>query len=141
VAAHQLPATAAHRQEIYTFATNTKGGLTAIGELCEAYGKEMRQRPDQDPVIELDASSYMHRDPRIGRVHVPVLNKIVDWVAKDGGDNSGSDAPNEPPPQSPPSTTTAKPAAASSTTKPAVAKPAAGVTKPAAAKPAAQPRF
>ena len=137
-----LPMRRIDNGEIYTFATNSKGGLTAIGELCKVYGKEMRQRPDQDPVIALDASSYMHRDPRIGRVHVPVLNNIVGWVAKDDG-GSGGDAPNEPPPQSPPSDTTAKPAAASSAPNSAVAKPAAGATKRAATKPAAgaRPRF
>jgi hypothetical protein len=123
-----LPLRRIDNGELYTFATNTKGGLSAIGELCKEYGKAMRQQPDQDPVIALDASSYLHRDRSIGRVHVPVLNNIVGWVAKDGNDTSGGDAPSEPP-QSPPSGTTGKPAAASSTTKPAATKPAAG-TKP-----------
>lgn len=138
-----LPMRRIDNGEIYTFATNSKGGLTAVGELCKLYGKEMRQRPDQDPVIGLDASSYMHRNSRIGRVDVPVLNNIVDWIAKDGGDTSGSDAPDEPPPQSPPSDTTVKPAVTSSVPNSAATKPAAGATKPAATKPAAgaRPRF
>jgi hypothetical protein len=115
-----LPMRRIDNGEIYTFATNTKGGLAAIGELCKVYGKEMRRRPDQDPVIALDASSYQHRERSIGRVHVPVLNKIVDWVDKDGGDSSGGNGSNEPP-QSPPSDTK-KPTTTSSATKPA-AKP------------------
>ena len=131
-----LPMRRIDNGEPYTFATHSKGGLSAIGELCKKYGKEMRQQPDQNPVIALDASSYLHRDRSVGRVHVPVLNNIVGWVAKDSDDGSGGDAPTEPP-RSPPSDTTAKPAAASSATNPPAAKPAPGATKPVATKPAA----
>jgi hypothetical protein len=148
-----LPLRRIDNGELYTFATNSKGGLSAIGELCKDYGKMMRQRPDENPVIALDASSYLHRDRSIGRVHVPVLNNIVDWVAKDDDDDSGGDAANEPP-WSPSSDTTAssasrpaatEPAAASPATKPAATKSttASSTTKPAAAKPiaGAQSRF
>ncbi len=31
--------------QLYTFATSSKGGLTAIGALCSAYGQAMRQHP------------------------------------------------------------------------------------------------
>jgi hypothetical protein len=125
---NELPMRRVDTDEVYIFSTRWKGGFTAIGELAKAYGKEMRQRPNQYPVIALDASSYLHSDRAIGRVHVPGLNNIVGWVAKDGNDASGGDTPSEPP-QSPPSDTTAKPAAASSTNKPAATKPAAR-TKP-----------
>ena len=40
--------------EVYTFATASKGGLGAVGEVCKDYGKAMRQRPEQYPVIEID---------------------------------------------------------------------------------------
>src|SRR5262249_24197401 len=96
---------------VFTFTTSTKGGIDAIAELSKEYGKAMRQRPDQDPVIELDVGSYLHRDRSIGRVKYPVLNKIVGWVPKDSGDGSGGDAPSEPP-QLPPSSTAASSATA-----------------------------
>ena len=73
--------------EVYTFATASKGGLGAIGELCKAYGKAMRQKPDQYPVIELDVGSYQHRDRSLGRIKFPIF-KIVGWIAKDGGQRS-----------------------------------------------------
>ncbi len=93
--------------ELFTFTTTSKGGLGAIGELCKAHGKHIRQRPDQDPVIELDAGSYLHRDRARGRIKIPVFT-IVDWIAKD--DDTGST--REPPKSLPPSqTAAAKPAA------------------------------
>jgi hypothetical protein len=48
---------AAKDGEIYTFTTASKGGLGAVGELAKAYGKTMRQKPDQYPVIELYVGS------------------------------------------------------------------------------------
>ena len=64
---------------LYTFATRSKGGLGAIGELCKSYGKAMRQQPDKFPVIELGVGSYLHRDRTLGRIKYPVL-KVVDLV-------------------------------------------------------------
>jgi hypothetical protein len=67
--------------ETYTFATSSRGGLDAIGELCKAYGKAIRQKPNQYPLIELDGNSYMHRDCSVGRVKFPIL-KVVGWINK-----------------------------------------------------------
>jgi hypothetical protein len=109
--------------ELYTFTTSSKGGLSAIGELCKEYGKQMRQQPDKWPVIELGVDSYLHRDRKRGRIKFPVFT-IIDWVAKDDG---GDDAPattEKPKPPSPKST-------AAKTT----------VNKPAPKADAAQPRF
>jgi hypothetical protein len=102
--------------EVYTFATASKGGLGAIGELCKVYGNAMRQKPDQYPVVKLDVGSYQHRDRSLGRIKFPIF-EIVDWVAKGGG----SGTPVSEPPKSaaaPDKATTTKPAA----TKPAAAK-------------------
>jgi hypothetical protein len=97
--------------EVFTFTTSSKGGLGAIGELAKAYGKTMRQRPGQYPVIELDVGSYQHRDRSLGRIKYPVF-KIVDWMAKDSGNSS----PATPPKSLPPDKTSA--AAPKSTAKP-----------------------
>jgi hypothetical protein len=65
--------------EIYTFTTASKGGITAVGELAKAYGKVMRERPDEIPVIELDVGSYAHSNKAYGRIKFPIF-KIVRWV-------------------------------------------------------------
>src|SRR6185312_12370011 len=38
---------------LFTFTTSSRGGLNAIGELCKSYGKAMRQRPDELPIIAI----------------------------------------------------------------------------------------
>src|SRR5262249_39912233 len=63
----------------YTFTTSSRGGIGAIGELCSAYGKAMRQQPDRVPVIELDVGSYQHSNRAFGRIKFPIF-KIVDWA-------------------------------------------------------------
>jgi hypothetical protein len=67
--------------QLYTFTTNSAGGKTAIGKLAGAYGLEMRERPDEFPIVELQAGSYPHRDPSIGRVKVPEF-ELVGWAKK-----------------------------------------------------------
>jgi hypothetical protein len=67
--------------DLLTFATSSKGGLGAIGELCRAYGEEMRTHPDDWPVVELGVSSYNHSNKEFGRIKIPVL-KLVGWEPK-----------------------------------------------------------
>lgn len=67
--------------ELFTFATSSRGGLGAVGEMCKHYGKEMRSRPDDYPIIEIGTSSYQHQNKQYGRIYVPIL-KVVDWQAK-----------------------------------------------------------
>jgi hypothetical protein len=97
--------------EVYTFTTASKGGLGAIGELSKTYGKNLRQRPDDYPVVELDVGSYQHRDRSRGRIKYPIF-KVVNWVNKNGpstNDASGAEPPKTPPPVKP--ATARKPAA------------------------------
>jgi hypothetical protein len=104
--------------EIFTFATSSKGGLNAIGELAKEYGKKMRQRPNDWPVVKVDVGSYLHRDRTLGRIKFPIF-EIVDWVAKDGPDGKST-------PQSLPRTNDSPPKPA------AAAKPATRKTSAAA---------
>jgi hypothetical protein len=67
--------------ELYTFATSSRGGLGAIGELCKSYGKQMRQQPDKYPIVELDAGSYQHRERSFGRIEYPIFN-VIGWTDK-----------------------------------------------------------
>jgi hypothetical protein len=67
--------------ELYTFAASSKGATGAIGRLCSAYGKEMREHGDEWPVVTLGVDSYQHKVKSYGKISVPVF-KIVDWVSK-----------------------------------------------------------
>jgi hypothetical protein len=69
-------------EAVYTFQPSSRGGISAIGELCRAYGRRMRSHPDELPLIALDVSSYKHRIKELGEIRVPVL-RVVDWVKGD----------------------------------------------------------
>jgi hypothetical protein len=69
--------------QIYTFATSSRGGLGAVGELCKTFGKHVRQHPDEYPIIELGVGSYQHRNKSFGRIKYPIF-KIVGWIDKKG---------------------------------------------------------
>jgi hypothetical protein len=66
-------------KQLYTFTTSSRGGLGAVGELCKVYGKTIRQRPGQIPLVKLEVGSYKHRDPQLGRIKFPVF-EIVGWT-------------------------------------------------------------
>jgi hypothetical protein len=66
---------------LYTFATSSRGGLNAIGDLCKVYGQAMAQRPDEYPVIALGGSAYDSKNRAFGRIKVPTF-KIVSWASK-----------------------------------------------------------
>jgi hypothetical protein len=68
--------------ELYTFTTSSRGGLNAIGDLCKSYGKAVRQRPDQYPVVAIGSGSYQHPNRDYGRIKYPTF-EIVNWVSKD----------------------------------------------------------
>lgn len=70
------PGQPATEDNLYTFATSSKGGLGAIGALCRTYGKEMRTRAGEYPIVKLDSDSYMHRE--YGRTKVPLLT-VIGW--------------------------------------------------------------
>jgi hypothetical protein len=83
--------------EAFTFTTSSKGGLRAIGGLCEAYSKERRMLGNVLPVVELGVETYDHE--QYGRLKSPKF-KIVGWtsVAELTGqieDKSGEEPPFE----------------------------------------------
>ena len=67
--------------ELFTFTTSSRGGLNAVGDLCLKYGKAIRQKPDQYPVIKIGTGSYMHSNKAFGRIKYPLF-EIVGWVPK-----------------------------------------------------------
>lgn len=80
---------------LYTFAPSSRGGLSAVGQVCDVYNKTMRLKPDQFPIVEIGTSSYKHDS--YGKIKVPVL-KVVGWTKKAEAmaalDASGSDDDN-----------------------------------------------
>lgn len=85
---------------LFTFTTSSRGGLNAIGELCKTYGKEMRQRPDEFPIVALDVGSYQHSNKAYGRIKFPIF-KVVGWAKKSEFDDLSSsedEGANEPAP-------------------------------------------
>lgn len=73
------PGQDASDEYLYTFATSSKGGLGALGQLCKTYGKEMRTRPDDYPIVKLESDYYTHAT--YGRIYTPILT-VVGWEPK-----------------------------------------------------------
>jgi hypothetical protein len=67
--------------QLYTFAASSKGSINAIGELAGAYGKRIRQKPDDLPVVALGAGKYQHKNKAYGWIKFPKLD-VVGWVDK-----------------------------------------------------------
>ena len=61
---------------------SSRGGLNALGTLCKAYGKAMRDQPDEWPVVRLSTDSYVHSNKAFGKIKIPLL-PIVGWEAKE----------------------------------------------------------
>jgi hypothetical protein len=83
--------------QLYTFATSSTGGLSAIGTLCSTYGQDMRQHPDEWPIVELGVGSYAHNNKSYGRIKFPIFEP-VGWTPKD----SNEVWPASPPPETGP---------------------------------------
>jgi hypothetical protein len=73
--------------ELYTFSTSSKGGIQAVGKLSKEYGKQMRMRPDQFPVVRLGWGSYEHSNKQYGEIRFPVF-EIVGWEPREAIDNA-----------------------------------------------------
>jgi hypothetical protein len=65
--------------ELYTFVTSSKGGISAVCSLTKEYGLHIRQSADELPLVELTAGSYKHSNKSYGKIQVPVL-AAVGWV-------------------------------------------------------------
>lgn len=68
-----LPLIKAQTNEIFTYTTSSKGGLAAIGALCDDFDAAP---PGTLPLVALEASSYMHRNRSFGRIWIPVFTPL-----------------------------------------------------------------
>jgi hypothetical protein len=57
--------------ELFTFTSASRGGISAIGELCRRYSQHRKHHPDVLPMIALDVDSYQHKVKEYGRIKVP----------------------------------------------------------------------
>lgn len=64
---------------LLTFPASSQGAVGTVQELCRTYGKAMRQRPDEWPVVEIGARVYDHKE--WGRIKAPTL-EVVGWEKK-----------------------------------------------------------
>lgn len=64
---------------LFTYAPSSAGGRNVVGALIGEYGKHLRTKPNEFPIVALGTDSYMHKDRSRGRIKVPVL-KVVGWV-------------------------------------------------------------
>lgn len=67
--------------KLYTFATSSKGGLGAVAKLAGEFGKRMRQRPNNFPIIALNVDSYRHPNKAYGKIFTPKFD-VVGWTGK-----------------------------------------------------------
>jgi hypothetical protein len=68
---------------IFTFATSSRGGLTAVGDLTRRYARHRRAgHRDVHPMIALDVGSYQHQNREYGRIKYPVF-KPMGWTPKE----------------------------------------------------------
>jgi len=68
--------------EIFTFATSSRGGLTAIGDLTRRYARHRRAgHCDVHPIIALDVGSYQHQNREYGRIKYPLFTPMG-WAPK-----------------------------------------------------------
>jgi hypothetical protein len=114
-------------RELYTYATASRGGLQAIGKLSTSYGKRMRHRPNQFPIVTLQVSSYEHPNKQFGTIKIPVLS-IAGWGGrakidemmemKDAGGELSPDHEEEEAKQAPPVRSVPRPQPGDYTAKP-----------------------
>jgi hypothetical protein len=68
---------------VFTFTTSSRGGMSALADLCRSYSKSRQSHADDFPVIELRCGSYQHQNAQFGRIKFPEF-KRVGWVSKSG---------------------------------------------------------
>jgi hypothetical protein len=67
--------------ELFTFATSSRGGITAVGKLSTLYGRHCAKHRDEFPVVELGVGTYLHANKAYGRIKFPEFT-VVGWTSK-----------------------------------------------------------
>jgi hypothetical protein len=66
--------------DVYTYATSSKSGITALGEAAQVYGNRLQdgEDPEAMPIIQLQNSFYKHKT--YGKIMIPVFEMTDQWV-------------------------------------------------------------
>jgi hypothetical protein len=66
--------------DVYTYATSSKSGITALGEAAQVYGNRLQdgEDPESMPIIQLQNSFYKHKT--YGKIMIPVFEMTDQWV-------------------------------------------------------------
>jgi hypothetical protein len=59
--------------ELFTFTTNSRGGISAVAKMARIYAKHRKRHPNVLPLVALGVDSYKHKDPEYGRIKFPVF--------------------------------------------------------------------
>lgn len=82
--------------------TSTGGQVRQVRKLSGAYGRVVAQHPDEFPIIELGAESYVPKNKKHGKLKWSPALKIVGWISAEelegltGGAGGGDDDFEEP---------------------------------------------
>lgn len=68
----------AEEDDLYTFATTSRGGLNAVGNLSKAFVKGARMRMGQMPVVKLGVGKYKHSNAQYGTIKYPTF-EVSGW--------------------------------------------------------------
>jgi hypothetical protein len=58
---------------LFTFATGSRGGISAIAGLSRRYANHRKRHPDVFPLIAIGVDSYQHPNREYGRIKIPVF--------------------------------------------------------------------
>jgi len=95
--------------KLYTYATSSRGGISATGRLARQYANHRKHRPDEFPLIKLAVDSYKHKE--FGPIKTPDFKPAgyvpkkrffdaigggnVDGGGSEGGSGTISTAPDD----------------------------------------------
>jgi hypothetical protein len=68
--------------DVFTFTTNSLGGVRAVADLCDVYDQAVGQNPGCYPLVSLESGSYQHSNRALGRIKFPLF-KVVELVVAD----------------------------------------------------------
>jgi hypothetical protein len=64
------------KDELFTFAASSRGGISAIARLARRYAQHRKKHPDVYPVIALGVDSYQHPNREYGRIKLPEFTPV-----------------------------------------------------------------
>jgi hypothetical protein len=76
-----LPLIRLDSASLFTFATGSAGGKTAVADLARSFASRQKFRSTDFPIVKLSTDSYAHRNRSYGRIKVPLF-RLDGYVGK-----------------------------------------------------------